>query len=88
MKKTPEHNNSLDIDLDDLIADLDFNEDSKTKGKNKAVTLWVPEEYHASFEDLQNQTKKKLGKKIQKMFMVVVDKARAKSAASKLKKAV
>jgi diadenosine tetraphosphate (Ap4A) HIT family hydrolase len=61
---------SLDSILDDLGTDL-FSTDERPE--TKPVTMWIPNEYKSKYDELQEQSKKKFGKKLQELVMASID---------------
>lgn len=63
------------MDLVDSVFDgfvVDAADDSATK--RGCVNIWIPEEYREKFQELQNRSKRRFGKKVQEMVIKAIDK--------------
>jgi len=58
--------------LTDMARDLDTEPVDK-----KAITFWIPEDYKRKYEQIQDRSKKKLGKNLAKLIIMIIDKAEA-----------
>lgn len=56
------------------IESLMVADDEPTK-TTKALTIWILEEYKTKFEELQDRTDKKFGKKLKELIYLAIDKA-------------
>lgn len=68
--------------FEDILESLDI---SQTGGEQpvdkKAITLWLPVDKKAKFDDLQAMSKRKFGKKLQDIVILAIDKVRLEKPA-------
>lgn len=60
--------------LDDIFEGFEIIEHEPLTSKNRGgVTIWLPEEYKAKFQELQQRTGRRFGKKVQQLLMKSID---------------
>lgn len=60
---------------------MEFNSlELETPSPQKAVTIWLPEEYKIKYDQIQKNSGRKFCKKVREMFMLAIDKTIEKSA--------
>lgn len=61
--------------LDSIFKDFQLDEDSDLVSKNmKCIAIWLPESYKKSFDELQDKTNRKFGRKIKELIIRSIQK--------------
>lgn len=61
--------------IEELFLDFKVDEASEQNTVQRAgVTIWLPEDYKAKFNSLQERTKRRFGKKVQQLVIKAIDK--------------
>lgn len=72
-------NNLIDSVFKDFESNLTDNHDTPSR---QAITIWVPDEYKAKYDKLQEITKRKFGKLVKEVVKKSIDKVQNSSIAN------
>ena len=59
--------------IDQIFRELELLTEAQETVETSMIGLWVPTEYKQRFDELQERTRKKFGKKIQELVMQAID---------------
>lgn len=72
--KKDQSQNFTDRLVDEVLAlKKDFENDSESTEEHKTISFWVPVSYIKKYEQLQDVSKKKFGKKLKAAFIRAID---------------